>query len=101
MQVRLEVVTAVTDELVDGMRALLAQLSTSAPPPSRDALTAVVTCPTNTVLAAWSAQRLVGTSTLVVFRSRRVCVPGSRTSSSPRQRAGFELRDSKVYRLTL
>jgi ribosomal protein S18 acetylase RimI-like enzyme/predicted enzyme related to lactoylglutathione lyase len=63
---------AVDDELVAAIGRLLPQLAPSSPPPSADALRAIVQAPSNTVLVARDLRddrRIVGTLTLVVFRT--------------------------------
>jgi ribosomal protein S18 acetylase RimI-like enzyme len=65
--VRIEVVREVTDDVVAAFARLLPQLSQSADPLDRAALSRVVACETNTVLTAVSAGRIVGTLTLVTI----------------------------------
>jgi ribosomal protein S18 acetylase RimI-like enzyme len=60
-------VTAVDDDLVAAFRALLPQLSSSAPPVTAEELTAIVDAPATTLLVARDEGRIVGTTTLVVF----------------------------------
>ncbi|MBO0885643.1 MAG: GNAT family N-acetyltransferase [Mycobacterium sp.] len=130
-----------TDEIVTSLGRLVGQLSTSAPPLSREMLTNVINCPTNTVLIARLDGELVGMLSLVVFpiptgvrawiedvavdegcrgqgvgtaltqeAVRIAHAAGARSvdlTSRPSRVAanrlyehlGFELRDSKVYRL--
>ena len=66
-QVEVEVVTEVTDELVAAFGRLVPQLSRSAPPPGRDALTAMVRHDAITLLVARLDGEVVGTLTLVMF----------------------------------
>ncbi|MEU8221875.1 GNAT family N-acetyltransferase [Kribbella sp. NPDC048915] len=67
MAVSVEVLTQVTDEVVDAFGRLLPQLSRSAPPMDADALTRLVAYESNTILIARTANTIVGTLTLVVF----------------------------------
>ena len=65
------VATQATDEIVAAFARLLPQLSTSAPPPSREALAEIIGAPCNAVLLARdkaAGGTIVGTLTLVVFR---------------------------------
>jgi ribosomal protein S18 acetylase RimI-like enzyme len=66
---KVEEVTAVTDELVDAFRRLIPQLSRSSPPPSAAELEAVVTADDAHVIVARDDEgRIIGTTTLIVFR---------------------------------
>jgi ribosomal protein S18 acetylase RimI-like enzyme len=59
-----------TPELVEAFARLLPQLSTSAPPTTREWLAAIIAAPSNTVLIARDPNaggRIVGTLTLVMF----------------------------------
>jgi ribosomal protein S18 acetylase RimI-like enzyme len=67
MDLRIEVVTEATDELVDAMATLIPQLSSS-PPPTLDELRAVVGDPNNVLFVAALDGRIVGSLTLVTFR---------------------------------
>jgi ribosomal protein S18 acetylase RimI-like enzyme len=68
-----EVLSEVTDEIVEAFGRLLPQLSRSAPPLDRAALTRVVSCPANTLLVARAeaapgqAGEIIGTLTLAMF----------------------------------
>lgn len=67
--VRVEIVTEVTDELVEAFARLIPQLSRSSPPPSREELRAVVEAAGSFLLVARDARgAIVGTTTLVTFR---------------------------------
>lgn len=63
----IDIVTAVDDDLVAAFRALLPQLSSSAPPVTADDLRAIAGAPACTLLVARDGDRVVGTTTLVVF----------------------------------
>jgi ribosomal protein S18 acetylase RimI-like enzyme len=67
MGVEVEVVEEVTDELVEGCRRLLAQLSGSAAPLGAEELVRVVGHQANTVLVARGQGGVVGMLTLVMF----------------------------------
>ena len=59
---------AVTDEVVDAMRRLIPQLSSSNPPPGRAELEEIVSSPATTLFVARQRDRIVGALTLVAFR---------------------------------
>ena len=64
-----EIVAEVTDELVDAFQRLTPQLSSSNPPPDREALEDIVAAAaTDLFVATDDDGRILGTSTLVVFR---------------------------------
>jgi ribosomal protein S18 acetylase RimI-like enzyme len=71
--VEVEVLSEVTDEVVEAFRRLVPQLSRSAPPLDRAAVERVVGCPANTVFIArgksadGAQDRIIGTLTLAVF----------------------------------
>lgn len=67
VNVRVEVLSEVTDEAIEAFDRLLPQLSSSAKPLDRAALGRLVSCETNTVLLARSGDLIVGTLTLVMF----------------------------------
>lgn len=67
MKVRVEILTHVTDEVADAFGRLLPQLSRSAQPLDRSALSSLVSYEANTVLVARGADNIVGTLTLVMF----------------------------------
>lgn len=67
MKVRVEILTHVTDEIADAFGRLLPQLSRSAQPLDRSALSSLVSYEANTVLVARGADNIVGTLTLVMF----------------------------------
>ena len=64
---RIEVVDSVSSELVDAVAALLPQLS-SASPPSRVELEAIVDAPATSFLIARDGDSILGTLTVAVFR---------------------------------
>lgn len=65
-----EAVSAVSDELVADLGALVSQLSSSAPAPSRADLEEIVANPATTLLAARDERgALLGSLTLVLFRT--------------------------------
>jgi len=67
--VTVEAVASVTDELVDAFQRLIPQLSSSNPPPSREALEEIVGDPGNTLFVARDdSGAIVGTLTLATFR---------------------------------
>ena len=65
-----EVVAAdrVDDELVTRFTALIPQLSSSSPPPTRDELAQIVECPDSVLFLARLEGRLVGSLTLAFYR---------------------------------
>lgn len=63
----IEVLTGVTDEIVEAFGRLLPQLSASAKPLDAAALTAIVATPSSTVLLARAEGQIVGSLTLVTF----------------------------------
>ncbi len=65
---RIEECVAVTDELVDAMRRLIPQLSSSNPPPGRAELEEIVASPATTLFVARHRGRIVGALTLVAVR---------------------------------
>jgi ribosomal protein S18 acetylase RimI-like enzyme len=67
VDVQVEVLSEVTDEVVDALNALLPQLSTTAKPLDAAALRVIVTAPASTVLVAWLDGRIVGSLTLATF----------------------------------
>ena len=70
-QVEISVADAATAEVVEAFARLLPQLSSSAIPLTREALTEIIASPHNTVLLARDPSaggRIVGTLTLVIFR---------------------------------
>jgi ribosomal protein S18 acetylase RimI-like enzyme len=58
----------VTDELVAAVAALVPQLSSSSPPPSADALGAIVHSPDSVLFVARDGDRIVGCLTLALYR---------------------------------
>jgi ribosomal protein S18 acetylase RimI-like enzyme len=141
MGVEVSPLRSANDETVASLGRLVSQLSTSAPVLSRQTLSDVINCPTNTLLIARLDGELVGMLSLVVFpiptglrawiedvavdqdcrgqgvgtaltqeAIRIAHAAGARSvdlTSRPSRVAanrlyehlGFELRDSKVYRL--
>jgi len=67
VNVDIEVLTGVTDEIVEAFGRLLPQLSASAKPLDAAALTAIVATPSSTVLLARAEGQIVGSLTLVTF----------------------------------
>ena len=65
--VDVEVLTEVTDEVVEAFGRLLPQLSTTAPPLDAAAIAAIVAAPASTLLLARVDGRIVGTLTLALF----------------------------------
>ncbi|MEU8662150.1 GNAT family N-acetyltransferase [Actinoplanes philippinensis] len=142
MSVVIEVVRAVTGELVEAFDRLLPQLSRSAPTLDAESLRRLIDWPGNQVLVARVDGRIVGTLTLVTFpiptglrawiedvvvdeQARGLGVGAALTTEAVRlartagartvdltsrpareaanrlyERLGFEIRDSKVFRLS-
>lgn len=67
MSVDVEVLNEVTDEVVEAFGRLVPQLSASAPPLDKPALSAVVAAPASTILLARIDGTIVGTLTLAMF----------------------------------
>ncbi|WP_326702020.1 GNAT family N-acetyltransferase [Streptomyces cyaneofuscatus] len=67
MDVRVDIVRKASQELVDAFGRLLPQLSSTAKPLDHQAVQRMVTCDTNTVLVARTAEKIVGTLTLVML----------------------------------
>jgi len=97
----------VTDELVDAFARLVPQLSRTAGPPGREALEGIVGSPAVTVLVARAEGTIVGTLTLAMFpipTGFRAWIEDVVVDEAARgrgrlyERAGFELRDTRVYR---
>jgi ribosomal protein S18 acetylase RimI-like enzyme len=65
--VHVEVLREVTDEVLEAFRRLTPQLSSSADPPDREALSLIVASPACTLLIARSGAGIAGTLTLVMF----------------------------------
>lgn len=65
-----EEVTALSADVLEGLRSLLPQLSSSAPPPSADEVGEIVGSPATTLFVArdGAGGRVVGSLTLAVFR---------------------------------
>ena len=68
MTVTVDVVEAVTPEIVDAIARLVPQLSRSAPAPSAEQLSEIATSPASHLLVARVDSTIVGSLTLVVFR---------------------------------
>lgn len=65
----IEIVSEVTDDLVEAYQRLTPQLSSSNPPPDREALEDIVAAPaTDVFVATDDSGTILGTSTLAVFR---------------------------------
>ncbi len=65
----IEIVADVTDDLVEAYARLIPQLSSSNPPPGREELEDIVAAPaTDLFVASDDDGRILGTSTLAVFR---------------------------------
>jgi ribosomal protein S18 acetylase RimI-like enzyme len=67
VDVHVEVLSEVTDEVVEAFNALLPQLSTTAKPLDAGALRAIVAAPTSIVLIARADGQIVGSLTLATF----------------------------------
>ena len=67
MDVHVEVLSEVTDEVVETFERLLPQLSSSASPLDRQALQAIVAAPASTILIARVGGQIAGTLTLATF----------------------------------
>jgi ribosomal protein S18 acetylase RimI-like enzyme len=65
--VSIEVIREPTDEVAEALRHLLPQLSSSAVPPDRAAMAAIIGSPATTLLAARLDGRIAGLLTLAVF----------------------------------
>ena len=63
----IEIVDAVSDELVEAFDRLIPQLSSSAPPPGRDGLGVIVGSPDSTLFVARVDGRIVGSLTLATY----------------------------------
>lgn len=61
--------TTVTDELIEAFARLIPQLSSSSPPPTREALTSIVGDPNTHLLVAEHDGGIVGSLTLIMFHS--------------------------------
>jgi len=64
----IDIVTDVTDEVVEAFGALVPQLSSSSPPPDRSLLEAIVADPDSALLLARLDGRIVGSLTLATYR---------------------------------
>jgi len=67
VEIRIEVATSVTDELVAAFERLVPQLSSSSPPPTREHLARIVDSDSCSLLIARDREQIVGSLTLVVF----------------------------------
>ena len=67
MEIRIEVATSVTDELVAAFERLVPHLSSSSPPPTREHLERIVDSDCCSLLIALDREQIVGSLTLVVF----------------------------------
>lgn len=61
--------TSVTDELVDAFSELIPQLSSSSPPPTKEALATIIADPNTHLFVAGDDDTIVGSLTLIIFRS--------------------------------
>ncbi|MFZ0664552.1 MAG: GNAT family N-acetyltransferase [Acidimicrobiales bacterium] len=61
-------VTAASDEVVEALRQLVPQLSSSSPPPTLEQVQEMVSSPATVLFIARDAGRVVGTLTLALFR---------------------------------
>jgi ribosomal protein S18 acetylase RimI-like enzyme len=68
VDVDVEVLSEVTDEVIQAFGRLLPQLSSTAPPLDVAALSDIVSAPASTMLIARADGQIVGTTTLVIFR---------------------------------
>ena len=68
MAADIEIATTVTDELVAAFELLIPQLSSSSPPPGREALAAIVADPDSALFLARVDGRIVGSLTLALYR---------------------------------
>ena len=68
MEAAIDIVTDVTDEVVEAFGALVPQLSSSSPPPDRSLLEAIVADPDSALLLARLDGRIVGSLTLATYR---------------------------------
>ena len=64
----IEIATEVTDDLVAAFERLIPQLSSSSPPPDRDALQDIVGNPSSVLFVARLDGRVVGALTLALYR---------------------------------
>ena len=67
MDVEIEILSEVTDEVLEAFGRLVPQLSTTAKPLKAAALAAIVSAPASTVLVARVNNKIVGTLTLATF----------------------------------
>lgn len=67
MEIRIDIATSVTDELVAAFERLVPQLSSSSPPPTREHLERIVDSDSCSLLIARDSEQIVGSLTLVVF----------------------------------
>ncbi len=89
MSVTIEVATAPSPALLEGLNRLLPQLSTTAPPLTSADLAALLASPGATVFVAWLDGRVVGTLTLVEYAiptGRRAWIEDVVVDASARQR---------------
>lgn len=67
MEIRIDVASSVTDELLTAFERLIPQLSSSSPAPSREHLERIVNSDSCRLLLAREGEHIVGSLTLVVF----------------------------------
>ena len=68
MGIEISAADTVTDELVAAFARLVPQLSSSSPPPSAEALGAIVHAPDSVLFVARDGDRVVGSLTLALYR---------------------------------
>ena len=64
----IRVADRVDEQLVEAFAELIPQLSSSSPPPTAEALQAIVDAPDSVLYVAWLDDRIVGTLTLAMYR---------------------------------
>lgn len=67
MEIRIEVATSVTDDMVKAFERLIPQLSSSSPAPSHEHLERIVSSDSCRLLLAREGEYIVGSLTLVIF----------------------------------
>lgn len=68
MAADIEIATTVTEEMVAAFERLIPQLSSSSPPPGRQALAAIVADPNSALFLARIDGRVIGSLTLALYR---------------------------------
>ena len=64
----IRVADRVDEQLVEAFAELIPQLSSSSPPPTAEALQAIIDAPDSVLYVAWLDDRIVGTLTLAMYR---------------------------------